>query len=100
VQSWGTAAPAAIAATASGRRCNAYCRSVGAGGMTACVLAPSAAVPQPGRDSINGDVDSLHARGATLKLKDDFCATRTTIRSADRLVQPSPWRQRINEIGA
>ena len=60
MQSWGTAAPAAIAATASGRRCNAYCRSVGAGGMTACVLAPSAAVPQPGRDSINGDVDSLH----------------------------------------
>ena len=59
-QSWGTAAPAAIAATASGRRRNAYCRSVGAGGMTACVLAPSATVPQPGRDSINGDVDSLH----------------------------------------
>jgi hypothetical protein len=28
--------------------------------MTAYVLAPSAAVPQPGRDSINGDVDSLH----------------------------------------
>jgi len=28
--------------------------------MTACVLTPSAAVPQPGRDSINGDVDSLH----------------------------------------
>src|SRR5262245_50784328 len=60
VQSWGAAAPAAIAATASGRRRNAYCRSVGAGGMTACVLAPSATVPQPGRDSINGDVDSLH----------------------------------------
>src|SRR6516162_175349 len=56
----GAAAPAAIAATASGRRRNAYCLSVGAGGMTACVLAPSAAVPQPGRDSINGDVDSLH----------------------------------------
>ena len=48
------------AGTIAGRRRNAYCRSVGAGGMTACVLAPSATVPQPGRDSINGDVDSLH----------------------------------------